>query len=140
MEEEQLTSTTSSLSRGNKGWIRAIIAFVKHHQLQSEEEFKDTSINEFNKVRLTATAYSCPSNSPNDNKSNSKHKVEDNTLASFKRAIKKYRSQYNVLCDEKQWESWNRSTKATECVHHCEEVFNETYVPNRSEEKQLFLK
>ena len=83
IEEGQLTSTTSSLSHGNKGWIRALISFVKHHQLQSEEEFEDTSIEEFNKFRLTTyntEAYLRPSNSPNYNRSNSKPKAEDNAL------------------------------------------------------------
>ena len=79
MEDGQLTSTTLLLSCGNKGWIRALIAFVKHHQLQSEDKFEDTSIEEFNKFRLNSyntEAYLRPLNSPNYHRGNSKPKTE----------------------------------------------------------------
>ena len=98
MEEGELASTTSLPLLRNKGWIGALIKFVKHHQLQSAEEFENTSIEEFDKFRLTeynAEAYFQPSNTPNYNRSNPKHKVKDNALVSFKRAIKKDKSQYN---------------------------------------------
>ena len=72
-------------------------------------------------------------------KNNPNIKTNKNTLISFKRNIKRDKSQYNILCEDKQWDSWNRSTRATVQIHDCQKVFIETYIPQNKDKKELFL-
>ena len=52
VDKGQVTTTTSKISKGNRGWIKALIAFVKYYHVRSEEEFKSASLGEFNTFRL----------------------------------------------------------------------------------------
>ena len=49
------------------------------------------------------------------------------------------KNQYTTLCEDRQWDCWNCSTKAIAQTHHCEDVFNKAYLPSDSDQKDLFL-
>ena len=68
-----------------------------------------------------------------------KNYLDNDKISYFKRTIKRDKSQYNILCDKKQWDSWNWLTKVTSQCYQYEEVFNKVYAPNGSGEKELFL-
>ena len=53
VDERQITTTRSKISKGNRGWIKSLIAFIKYYHMQSEEEFESVSLEEFNTFRLS---------------------------------------------------------------------------------------
>ena len=59
-------------------------------------------------------------------------------VSDFKKSIKRDKSHYTVLREDKQWDAWKRSTLATARSHSCEEIFNPSYVPSNSDERDLF--
>ena len=142
-DEGQITTTRLKISKGNRGWIRSLIAFIKYYHMQSEEEFENVTLEEFNTFRLSKydpdiSSHTAP---PIAQSQPPKRKKNDNTssLLAFKKNIKRDKNQYTTLREDRQWDSWNRSTKAIARTHDCEDVFNETYLPTDDEQKDLFL-
>ena len=143
VDEGQITTTRSKISKGNRGWIKSLIAFIKYYHMQSEEEFESVSLKEFNTFRLSKydpdiSSRGVPSVLMSQHP---KRKKNDNTpaLLAFKKNIKRDKNQYTTLREDRQWDSWNRSTKAIAQTHDCEDIFNETYLPADDEQKDLFL-
>jgi hypothetical protein len=56
----------------------------------------------------------------------------------FKKGIKRDSSSFLVYKDEKQWDTWQRSTLALARAQDVHEVLDASYVPVSSEDKQLF--
>ena len=52
--------------------------------------------------------------------------------------MKKDRSTYPTLREDKQWDKWNRSIKALACIHDCEDVFDINYVPVGNDQEASF--
>ena len=139
----QITTSSNSLSKGNKGWIRALISFIKYLNMNSEEDFENIDINQFNTYRLSIynpdNLLRSNSSTSTRSRNSSNQRGNNDSLTYFKQRIKRDKSQYGILKEDKQWDSWNRSTKATARSHDCEDIFNENYIPSSSEDKQLFL-
>ena len=47
----------------------------------------------------------------------------------FRRSVKRDKTHYLPFKDDKQWDSWKRSTISTARSHGCEDVFNPSYQP-----------
>ena len=56
----------------------------------------------------------------------------------FKRGIKRDPNHYSVFKEDKQWDSWRRSTISTARSHGCEQVFQPKYRPSSKDDKALF--
>ena len=56
----------------------------------------------------------------------------------FRHGIKRDKSHYSVLKDEKQWNSWKRKTVATIYAHGCANILSSTYLPSTPDETVLF--
>ena len=56
----------------------------------------------------------------------------------FRRSVKRDKSHYLVFKEDKQWDSWKRSTISTARAHGCEDVFNPTYTPQGAAARELF--
>ena len=56
----------------------------------------------------------------------------------FKKGIKREKDHYTTLKEDKQWDSWRRTTLATARSHACEQVFDPDYKPTTTEDKDLF--
>ena len=59
-------------------------------------------------------------------------------LSDFKRGIKRDKSHYETLKDEKEWDNWKRNTTSTAHTHGCENVLDPTYRPVDPAEIDLF--
>ena len=143
VDDGQITTTTSKVSKGNRGKIKALIAFIKYYHMQSKEEFESVTLGEFNTFRLNE--YN-PDINPRGIQTSgqnqlSKRKKNNNTsaLSDFKKNFTRDKNQYTTLREDSQWDSWNCSTKAIASTHDCEYVFNEIYLPVDGEHKELFL-
>ena len=59
-------------------------------------------------------------------------------LQNFIKGVKRDKTQYQEIKDERHFDNWQRSFLATVRSHRIENVFNSTYVPSTPEEKLLF--
>jgi hypothetical protein len=58
-------------------------------------------------------------------------------IADFKKGIKRDSSSFTVYKDEKQWDTWQRSTLAQARAQDVAEILDRTYVPTSSEARDL---
>ena len=117
--EGQITTSANPLTKGNKGWIKALIAFIKYLDMDSEEDFENVDNNQFSTFRLSiynpnSTQQTSSSTSTRLRNSHNKRGHTD-AVVNFKKSIKRDKTQYGILKEDKQWDSWNRSTKAAAC-------------------------
>ena len=56
----------------------------------------------------------------------------------FKKSNKRSKTDYKPFKEDKEWDSWHRSTLATARFHGCEDVLDPKYKPKTAEEKDLF--
>ena len=61
-----------------------------------------------------------------------------NPASDFRRGIKRDKTHYTEIKDEKQWDEFKRKTIATAYAHGCENVINSSYVPISSDDVVLF--
>ena len=131
---------TNDLVKGHKGWIKALIAFMRYYSLDTPEKMDTVSLEDFNKFRMGI--YSPINNNqtytPFYNKPSNKNKGSLSYSETFKKSIKKDRSTYPTLREDKQWDKWNRSIKALARTHDCEEVFDTNYVPVGNDQEAAF--
>ena len=139
MENEgESTAIQNILSKGHKGWIKALIAFIRYHNIDSDEEIKLITLQEFNKFRLSKyDPTGMKAYTTNKTKTTKGNKVL-NSAEIFKKTIKRDKSHYTILREDKQWDKWNRSTIATARTHDCDHVFDINFVPIGEEQQELF--
>jgi len=65
-------------------------------------------------------------------------RVTSNPAAEFRRGIKKSKTDYVVISDEKQWNKWKTLTMSTALTHGCENVVDPMYIPVTHEDTLLF--
>ncbi len=56
----------------------------------------------------------------------------------FRRGIKRDKSHYREIRDEKQWDEFKRTTVATVYAHGCENVIDPSYIPSTPDDVVLF--
>jgi hypothetical protein len=61
------------------------------------------------------------------------------TVQEFRRGVKRDKSHYEDLKDDKYFNSWNRGFAATARMHHTHFVLDETYSPNSEVEYAVFM-
>ena len=59
-------------------------------------------------------------------------------LQDFEKGIRRDKSAYLILKDDKEWDNWRRSTIATARTLKCAEVFDADYIPHSAEDKASF--
>ena len=61
-----------------------------------------------------------------------------NPASDFRKGIKRDKTHYTEIKDERQWDEFKRKTIATAYAHGCENVINSSYVPASSDDAILF--
>ena len=56
----------------------------------------------------------------------------------FRRGIKRDKTHYTVLKDEKQWTTWKNQTESTAFTHGCENILDSEYLPSTVNDVELF--
>ena len=119
--------------------LRAFQAFIRHLQSESTGAVNFLLLNptDFNEFRIKLYDPNAPMSTP----STVPHSVAPRSTAvsDFKKSIKRDKSHYTTLREDKQWDAWRRSTLATARSHSCEEVFDPSYVPTSLDDKELFI-
>ena len=64
--------------------------------------------------------------------------AEELTAQEFRRGVKRDKTHYTDLKDDKHFNSWNRGFVATAFMHHTHHVLDEEYVPKTPTEIGLF--
>jgi hypothetical protein len=62
----------------------------------------------------------------------------DLTVQEFRRGVKRDKTHYEDLKDDKFFNTWNRGFVATAHMHHTQLVLDETYIPKTDSEKAVF--
>ena len=136
--DKELTIVSNKLSKGHRGWIKALLAFMRYYDIDSYEEINNISMHDFDKFRM---GIYIPSNNPtkitSNSTTNNRYKATSGAEA-FRKSIKKDRSTYPTFREDRQWDKWNRSIKALARTHDCEEIFDPTYKPNGDDEEETF--
>ena len=47
--DKELTTATKKLSKGHRGWIQALLAFMRYYKIDSHEEINNISMHDFHK-------------------------------------------------------------------------------------------
>ena len=130
--DEQHTTVTNELSKGHKGWIKALLAFMRYYNIDSHEEIDNISMHDFDKFRMGI--YN-PSNNLTYTSLNSPPYNRRKAISSaeaLRKSIKKDRSTYSIVREDRQWDKWNQPIKALAHTHY---LANHFYIPV----KKIFL-
>ena len=104
-------------------------------------DYMEFCLNIFNPDMDTGSVIQSPSKPPsNPSPSPSSNvKVRKADLAhEFRKGVKRDKSHYTVLKDEKHWDEWKRQTIATIYAHGCENIISSSYNPVTAEDILLF--
>ena len=103
------------------------------------EEYMEFCLNIFNPDMDTGSVIQSPSKPPPSSSPVSTVKVRKTDLAhEFRKGVKRDKSHYTVLKDEKNWDEWKRQTIATIYAHGCENIISSSYNPVTAEDILLF--
>eukprot|EP00934_Nitzschia_sp_Nitz4_P006215 Nitzschia sp. Nitz4//scaffold143_size57137//53597//57072//NITZ4_006523-RA/size57137-processed-gene-0.42-mRNA-1//1//CDS//3329536473//6205//frame0 len=61
-----------------------------------------------------------------------------NSAKEFRKGIRRDKTHYSVLKDEKSWDDWRRSTISTIYAHGCQNILSSSYLPETTDEINLF--
>lgn len=134
------------LSLAERSLLKAFKGYVWWYQLEHDgglPTFMLIERSEFDAFRISTHwnpdilfSRSLPVSSPTSstNRLATRSPAED-----FRRGVKRDPSHYLPLREDKQWDSWRRSTISTARAHGCEDVFNPNYKPRTSDDMALFV-
>ena len=126
-----------------------MLRIIKHYDLFCTAEgdpigddWKTVTADQYDEYRLSAdyagvasvSSHSLPSGSTT---SPSTPRVRD-AVFEFKKGIKRDSGSFLVYKDEKQWDTWQRSTLAQARAQDVHEILDASYVPVSGDDKQLF--
>ena len=103
----------------------------------NEDSFREYRVSIYNPYDSSAPP---PPTAPSQSTQSKYSTSQRYTLAQeFRKGIKRDKSHYVILKNEKQWDDWKRKTVSTIHAHNCAKVINPSYNPSTPEEKELFL-
>jgi hypothetical protein len=140
LSDDGKTITQIPMPLGRKGLLRAFISYIKYTQYQQTfTSYLVLTSDDFDDYRTTVYNPNQPFEAPPAVQS-SKPLVgaHSSPVDDFRRGIKRDKSHYVVLKEDKQWDNWKRSTLATAHSHGCEEVFNPSYKPSTADDIAIF--
>ena len=123
------------LEVGRRGMIRAFKAYVRH--LDSDTDFEKIQVADFDTYRIRTYDPDSPI-VPFASKSNTSNVTHQRLIDDFRKGIKRDKSQYPALREDKQWDNWHRSALVTARSHGCDHIFDPTFKPNTPEEIGIF--
>ena len=104
----------------------------------SFDEFRAIDYDPDVSLRLNFAQMSMQAVRTTGSKTGSQSSQQLTSVQEFRKGIKRDKSHYKPLKDEKQWDDWKRKTEATCKAHRCEKVLDPSYVPSSPEEVSLF--
>ena len=105
----------------------------------NSEEYIEFCLNIFNPDMDTGSVIQSPSKPPPSPSLVSTVKVRKTDLAhEWWKGVKRDKSHYTVLKDEKHRDEWKRQTIATIYAHGCENIISSSYNPVTAEDILLF--
>ena len=103
------------------------------------EEYMEFCLNIFNPDVATSSVIASPSKPISTPVSSPFSKDRKIDLAhEFRKGVKKDKSHYIILKDEKHWDEWKRQTIATIYAHGCGNILSSSYNPTTADEILLF--
>jgi len=129
------------LNGGARGLLHALLGFVFHRASKGmpihEDEWAHVEQQEFEDYRISPDFLVYRTNPVPVPHHTTIPKVRD-PVQDFKRGIKRDITQFTILKDDKQWDSWNRSTIAQARAQDVDVILDTTYTPIVPDDKALF--
>jgi hypothetical protein len=106
----------------------------------NEDEWDEFRVSDYNPPGMpTSPSSRLPSTSNSSNTGTTQPgRTPPSAASEFRRGIKRNKSDYNTLKDEKQWDDWKRATVSTVYAHGCENILSASYIPGTPDEIILF--
>ena len=133
------SGNNTPLHRGGQGRVRVMQAYFRYLREEGIDDILSLAHEDFNDFRMDIyDPNSLPTPSSKLKKPSSLPTIRQ-PAEEFKKGIKRDKSHYTVLKEDKQWDNWRRTTLATARSHGCEDIFDSTYRPKTTEERDLFI-
>ena len=130
LEYINASNNRTPLHRGGQGRVRVMQAYFRYLREEEIEDIMSLTHEDFNDYRMDIyDANALPTVSPTRTREPLVPPVARQPAEEFKRGIKRDKTHYISLKENKQWDDWHRSPLATARSHGCEEVFNPKYKP-----------
>ena len=125
LEYVNASNNRTPLHHGGQGRVQVMQAYFRYLREEEIEDIMSLTHEDFNDYRMDIyDANALPTVSPTRTKRPFVPPVAHQPAEEFKRGIKRDKTHYISLKENKQWDDWRRSTLATARSHGCEEVFN----------------
>ena len=140
LEYNDKATGMKTLHRGGQGCVRVMQAYFRYLRENDIDDIMSLTMEHFNDYQMDI--YDPNATQPSTTSSKAKKSTASTHTCQpaedFKKGIKRDKSQYIVLKENKQWDNWRRTTLATARSHACEEVFDPNYTPTTTEDRDLF--
>ena len=105
--------------------------------LEFFDDFRVSSYDPDNPIRTIPR--SVTTSTPSKTIPSATYQAKTQSLAQeFRRGIKRDKTQYEVLKDEKQWDSWKRQIESTATAHGCENILDPKFIPASVDAVELY--
>ena len=136
-------TTARPLSFGHRNMLRAFIFLVKFRDIERRPftNWAEVTRMEYDTFRLGSIFMDMCAGSESTaipSSPSTASRYTRDPIADFKKGIKRDPSHFPTLKDEKQWDTWQRSTTAQAHAQDVDEVLNSTYKPLNALDKDLF--
>ena len=133
---QNIPSGLASLLKALKAYVKALQAKGIFQDVRdlSKSAFDSFRVMEYDPDNPTPTTPEATTTSGNILVGN---KATPSALNDFKRGIKRDKSHYKELKDDKQWDRWQKATIATARSYGCEDIFDPDYNPASIDEEAV---
>ena len=140
--------TTAVLAGGQRGALRSFILMIEYNKQQgtqitdwmavTEDHYDDFRTGPHISTMQGGPHPPPPSASTTPSGTGPRGPSTRDPVAEFRKGIKRDISQFSSLKDEKQWDTWNRSTLAQARAQDVSDILDPTYLAGTRPEKELF--
>ena len=112
-EEGGMELRAQELSKAERGYLKILLSFMRYKEMSTYDDIESFEKREFDEYRTLI--YDPTSNHQHQStmtRSLPKNNHKSSEAEMFRKSIKKDRTAYPMLKEDRQWDKWNRSLKA----------------------------
>ena len=138
-EEGGTETQMQELSKSEKGYLKILLSFMRYKEMSTYDDCESLEKRDFDEYRtIIYDPTSEHQHQPTMTRSLPRNNHKSSEAEMFMKSIKKDRTAYPTLKEDRQWDKWNRSLKAVARTHGCEIILDPSYVPGNEGEIELF--
>ena len=130
------------LPQGYRPLLYALLGYIMECKARGNPIASDgwthVTAQEFNEYRISSSFIAFRNRATRPSVSHTPSSKAKDPVESFRRGIKHEITYFTVLKDDKQWDTWNRSTMAQARAQDVDSILDPAYIPVTIAEKELF--